>query len=108
MKVVQETKSFDATKTIMDTFFHDERKHADIQFGKVSIAPGERVPVEGLSCHEGNEYSFIVKGSLKGESGGESFQIQAGEATFIPAGEEHWCLNTAQEPCEIVWVLVKE
>ncbi|MGW8428436.1 cupin domain-containing protein [Peribacillus simplex] len=108
MKVVQQTKNNDRSQTIMETFFQDEGEHSEVQFGSVVIAPGERIPPQGLSCHSGNEYSFIVKGSVEGESGGESFKASAGEATFIPSGEEHWSINKEEEPCEVVWLLVNE
>ncbi|MGY0692184.1 cupin domain-containing protein [Virgibacillus sp. FSP13] len=90
------------------TLFEEKTEHVDVQFGTVTIQPGERVPKEGLSKHEENEYSVIVKGKVEGESGGEPYQTSTSNAMLIPAGEEHWAINSGEEPCEIVWVLVKE
>lgn len=108
MKVAQLTKQQQIRQTSMETLFHTKGEKVEVQFGAVTIAPGERVPTEGVSCHQENEYSFIVKGNISGESGGIPFQASGGEATFIPANEEHWAINTSDEPCEIVWALVKE
>ncbi|GGB42393.1 cupin domain-containing protein [Virgibacillus dakarensis] len=90
------------------TLFREKNKHVDVQFGTVTIPPGERVPKEGLSKHEENEYSVIVKGRVEGESGGKPYKAWASNATLIPAGEEHWAVNAGDEPCQIVWALVKE
>ncbi|MDC3413782.1 cupin domain-containing protein [Aquibacillus sp. 3ASR75-11] len=90
------------------TLFEDQSDKTEVKFGTVAIPPGGRVPEEGLSLHEENEYSFIIKGQLEGESGGKKYKVNESEATFIPAGEEHWAVNSSEKPCEIVWALVKE
>ncbi|WP_099159231.1 cupin domain-containing protein [Virgibacillus ndiopensis] len=90
------------------TLFEEKTDNIDVKFGTVTISPGERVPKEGLSLHEENEYSVIVKGKIEGESGGEPFTVSESSSTLIPAGEQHWAKNSGEEPCEIVWALVKE
>ncbi|MBP2259138.1 cupin domain-containing protein [Virgibacillus alimentarius] len=90
------------------TVFESESDHMVLKFGTVTIPPGVRVPEEGMSEHSENEYSFIKKGTLEGESGGKPFSITSSMATFIPAGEQHWAINSGDEPCEIVWTLLKE
>ncbi|RFU66865.1 cupin domain-containing protein [Peribacillus saganii] len=75
--------------------------------GTVKIPPGARIPVEGTGSHDQDEYGLIIKGSIVTMSGGKEFRVSAGEATFIPRGEEHWALNDGVEDCEIVWVLVE-
>jgi quercetin dioxygenase-like cupin family protein len=86
--------------------FEQKNVNGKITMGKVVIPPGERVPLEGVSIHEQNEYSIVIKGSFIAESGGKQYRINAGDATFIPAGEEHAAYNDGNEVCEIVWVLV--
>ncbi|REB08571.1 cupin domain-containing protein [Sporosarcina sp. BI001-red] len=94
------------TKEIVQNLFHDQFKNAEVKFGYVSIPAGERLPAEGTTFHEEQEYSFITKGSLIGESGGVPFEMTSGEASFIPAKELHWCMNNGDEPVEIVFALV--
>lgn len=103
MKITQS----EITEEIVQTLFKHQLPSADVEFGFVTIPAGERLPVEGTTFHEEHEYSFIVQGALSGESGGESFQIKAGEASYIPAGEAHWCVNEGDSPCELVFALVK-
>jgi quercetin dioxygenase-like cupin family protein len=75
--------------------------------GTVSFPPGARIPLTGTGAHEQDEYGLVLKGSFLTMSGGKEYRVSAGQATFIPRGEEHWALNDGQEDCEIVWVLVK-
>lgn len=95
------------TEEIVQTIFHDKFQGAEVRFGFVSVPVGERLPLEGTTSHEEHEYSFIIKGALTGESGGKLFKINAGEASYIPAGEQHWCVNKGDSTCEIVFALVK-
>ncbi|MFD1205609.1 MULTISPECIES: cupin domain-containing protein [Sporosarcina] len=95
------------TKDIVQNLFHDQYPGAEVKFGYVSVPPGERLPSEGTTFHEEQEYSFIINGTLKGESGGVPYEITAGEASFIPAGEPHWSVNEGDEPVEIIFALVK-
>lgn len=90
----------------LTTLFANKEK--TVKFGTAIIAPGERIPAVGVSCHFEHEYSVIVKGKIAGESGGEAFEVGESAATFIPAGEEHWAINNSDVPCEIVWLLVNE
>lgn len=90
------------------TLFEEKTDKMDVKFGTVTIPPGERVPKEGLSKHEENEYSVIIKGKIEGESGGKEYEVSESCSTFIPSGEQHWAINSSEEPCKIVWVLVKE
>lgn len=98
--------SFDSNGLL--TLFEEKTEFVDMQFGTVTIAPGERVPQEGFSKHEENEYSVIIKGKIEGESGGKPFSVSESNATLIASGEQHWAINSGEEPCEIVWALVKE
>lgn len=92
----------------MQKLFENRDTYSNFTFGYVSINPGERVPKEGVSAHSEDEYSFIISGQLTGESGGENFEVEASNATFIPAGEEHWAMNNSDEECKIIWVFVKK
>jgi quercetin dioxygenase-like cupin family protein len=95
------------TEEIVQTLFEDRFQGAEVKFGYVSIPAGERLPKEGTTFHEEHEYSYIIKGSLSGNSGGNPYKINAGEASYISAGEQHWCVNEGDSACELVYALVK-
>lgn len=78
------------------------RDGAALRVGAVRLAPGQRVPDEGTSRHGVEEASLIVSGSLRGQSGGEAFAIEAGDVTLIPSGEAHWAV-AGDEGAEIFW-----
>lgn len=76
-----------------------------VTVGTARFRPHERLPAEGTGSHEGDEISYIISGSLTGESGGRPFRVGAGDLTLIPAGEEHWAV-AGPEPVEIIFVMV--
>lgn len=90
----------------MHTIFEEKQAETAVKVGHVVIHPGETVPLSGVSKHEENEYSVIVKGSLVTEIEGKQYRVSAGQATFIPKGEEHTAVNDGQEDCELVFVMV--
>lgn len=94
------------TAVQLKTVFSQEALSGNLRMGTVVVPPGERVPVTGSSKHDENEYSIIVKGSIVTETLGKTYQASSGEATFIPAGQEHIAYNDGNEDCEIIWVLV--
>lgn len=77
-----------------------------VVFGSARFEPGQRLPEAGVGSHTGDEISYIISGRLTGESGGEPFEISAGEMSVIPAGEEHWA-QAGPEPVELIYVLVE-
>jgi quercetin dioxygenase-like cupin family protein len=90
----------------LKTVFSQASLSGNLAMGTVTIPPGKRVPLKGVSKHEENEYSIIVKGSIVTEVNGKVYRASSGEATFIPAGEEHIAYNDSNEDCKIIWVLV--
>lgn len=110
MKIVT-TKDIEAANrhdVIMKTLFgSNAEKDANVTMGTVVFPPGARVPAEGAGVHAEHEYSYIMSGSLLTMSGGKECRISEGQATIIPAGEEHWAFNDGTENCEIIWFMVK-
>lgn len=90
----------DPVQTLLDL---PSRAGAALRVGSVRLAPGQRVPAEGLSRHGVEEVALITAGSLRGESGGEAFAIGANEVSWIPAGEAHWAV-AGDEGAELLWV----
>lgn len=78
--------------------------------GKVSMGyavfpPGTVVPP---ASHTGDEYSYIISGTVKCESNGAVNELRAGEASFIPAGEVHASRNDSDEEATLVWMLIEK
>jgi len=97
-----------SNEVTMRTFFDKSLfKGARTTFGKVIIPPGVRVPEKGMGKHNEDEYSIILQGTLKTESGGKEYRVRAGDATYIPKDEPHYAINDGDEDCIIVYALVK-
>jgi quercetin dioxygenase-like cupin family protein len=92
--------------TMKKLFDESITEGARTSMGTVSIPAGARIPLQGSGSHEQDEYAIFLKGSILTISGGTEYRVSAGQATFIPHGEEHWAYNDGQENCELIWVLV--
>ncbi|MES9683153.1 cupin [Bacillus sp. AFS001701] len=92
----------------MKKLFTRQGDFKEVSMSVISLTPGERVPAVGMSCHEEDEYSYIFSGEIDTYSKGVHSVEKAGDATFIPAGEEHWCINRTNEPCLLVCFMVKK
>jgi quercetin dioxygenase-like cupin family protein len=91
-------------KTLFD---EDVTAKKRLVIGTARIPPGARVPAEGESVHDGDEYAIIFQGRSSIVSGGQEYQLSEGMASFIPAGEAHWSMNDGDTDCELIWILVK-
>ena len=83
-------------------------------FGKVNGLPGGEGVQMGIavlpagmstdfSAHTGDEYSFVVSGSLTCHTHNETHIIPTGAGIFTPAGEMHRSTNDADVDCVCVW-----
>jgi quercetin dioxygenase-like cupin family protein len=98
----------DAGKLVMLPLFGPKAKaNAAVDMGYAVFAPGVRSPVENFTSHDGDEFSYIISGSIKCFSGGEPHEAGAGEACHIPAGEPHYSYNDSDTPCSLIYLLVK-
>ncbi|MHB1391708.1 MAG: cupin domain-containing protein [Clostridia bacterium] len=78
-----------------------------IKMGKAILKPGARIPAEGATFHENDEFSFVVKGKVAiGTENGLS-NLDTGDISFVPKAEKHWSINESDTDCELVWVLVE-
>lgn len=77
-----------------------------IKIGSVRFQPNQRLPAEGTGSHAEDELSYIISGSLSGESGGQAFDIGGGDLTLIPAGEEHWAV-AGPDGADLIYVMIE-
>ncbi len=69
--------------------------------GQTQFAPGTGLP---LHSHNVEESVLVLEGEAVAEIGEESFDLVAGEATWVPAGTPHRFANRGQGPLRIYWV----
>lgn len=76
--------------------------------GKSLITTGQTVfqPGTGLPLHSHNveESVLILEGEATAEIDGEFFDLEVGQATWVPAGVPHRFLNRGEGVMRIYWV----
>jgi quercetin dioxygenase-like cupin family protein len=110
MKVVK-TPGKDIPKdgglVMLPLFGSEAKENAAADMGYAVFGPGMRSPAEDFTSHDGDEFSYIISGSIKCFAGGELHEAGAGEVCYIPAGERHYSYNDSDTPCSLVYMLVK-
>jgi len=98
-------KSF--SKADLTTLFDGSNTtNEKVEFGYAVFKPGARIPENGYTSHEKDEYSFIIKGKSKIVIDEKTYEVTTNSAGFIPAGELHYSYNDSDEECELIWMLV--
>ena len=69
--------------------------------GMTVFSPGTGIP---LHSHNVEESVLVLEGDAVAEIGEESFDLVAGEATWVPAGVPHRFYNRGQGTMRIYWV----
>ncbi|HKK95693.1 MAG TPA: cupin domain-containing protein [Anaerovoracaceae bacterium] len=106
-KYIKPKKSI--SKADLTTLFDNSNTSNDkVEFGYAVFKPGARIPEEGYTSHEEDEYSFIIKGKSKIVIDEKEYEVSSSSAGFIPAGELHYSYNDSDEECELIWALVKK
>ena len=69
--------------------------------GQTQFAPGTGLP---LHSHNVEESVLILEGEAVAEIGTQSFDLVAGQATWVPAGTPHRFANRGTTTMRIYWV----
>lgn len=69
--------------------------------GITEFEPGTAIP---LHTHNVEESVFILEGEATAVVDGKSFDLEAGDATWVPAGVPHRFVNRGQGRMRIYWV----
>lgn len=110
MKILSQNKIVPAKYKgyqMLDVFNELKEDGQSVQMGKAIIEKGAKIPTESFGVHSSDEYSYIVKGCLSVSTRNEDTVIKAGDYSYIPAGEEHNCMNIGEEDCELIWIMIK-
>lgn len=84
-----------------------EGEDPPLSAGSYVVEPGERVPAEGTTSHEGTEVSVVLSGTVVlGLASGEERTVEAESMAVIPAGVDHYSENRTDRPVELVYVVV--
>lgn len=87
-----------------DLFGEMVQPGAKVSMGHAVFPPGTVVPE---AAHTGDEYSFILSGTIKCRIGDQVNEITEGMAGLIPAGELHSSFNDSDGDVSLIWMLVE-
>lgn len=59
---------------------------------------------EILSPHSGEEFGYVIKGTVKVNFGGKAHVVKAGETFYFKAGKRHFIENTSGRDAILIWV----
>lgn len=69
---------------------------------RLTLAPG------GISevylPHEGEEFGYILKGTVRITYGTKTFQVKQGESFYFKSGKKHYIENTGKKDAVFIWV----
>ncbi|MCD2204564.1 cupin domain-containing protein [Halobacterium sp. KA-6] len=98
-----ETVWADSTGSPLTLF---EASDPDTEAGSYVIQPGERVPENGWTSHEGDELSVILEGEVTLVTRGAEYTVSAGTVSVIPAGTDHYSINETDTPTKLVYTAI--
>lgn len=59
---------------------------------------------EILAPHSGEEFGYVIKGTVKVNYGGKSHVVKTGESFYFKAGKRHFIENTSGRDAVLIWV----
>lgn len=71
------------------------------------IAAEQDEPI-ALSRHEGQEFDFILSGTLRFAYEGHTEELHAGDAVYYDSGRGHGMIATGGEPCTFIAIVLKD
>ena len=54
--------------------------------------------------HEGEEFGYVLSGSVVVHIGGQSHKARKGESFYFTPSRNHYLENTGKVPAQIIWV----
>jgi Uncharacterized conserved protein, contains double-stranded beta-helix domain len=85
-----------------------KNKLAEPFFVTAPYSEEEQTKPVRYSTHEGQEFDYIVKGSLKVDLDGHIEILQAGDSLFYDSGHRHGMIATGGEACEFLAIVIKK
>ena len=59
---------------------------------------------ETLLPHSGEEFGYVIKGTVRINYGGKSHTVRAGESFYFKAGKRHFIENKSSRDAVLIWV----
>ncbi len=83
-----------------------KNKYAECFLVRAPYIPEEQDKPITLSTHEGQEFDYIISGSLKAKFGSHTEILNAGDSVYYNSGEGHGMIATGGEDCILIAVTI--
>ena len=54
--------------------------------------------------HEGEDFGYVIKGSIRITYGGKTHTVRSGESFYFKAGKKHFLENAGSRDAILIWV----
>lgn len=80
-----------------------------VDFMLVTYEPGGRSSPSGkLTRHGGTEFAFMLRGTLKVQTGFDEYVLRQGDAMAFDSSQPHLLLNEEAEPAVGIWFVLRQ
>ena len=69
---------------------------------RLTLKPGGTSEI--LAPHSGEEFGYVIKGTVRVNYGGKNHTVRAGESFYFKAGKRHYIENKSSRDAIIIWV----
>ena len=97
-----------------DDFFEDDRENCSILWVVPNAQKNAMEPIlitirphqatRTMLPHEGEEFGYVLSGSIVLENGGRKHRVRKGETFYIRGDQEHCLRNTGASPARVLWI----
>ena len=97
-----------------DDFFEDARENCTVLWIVPNAQKNAMEPIlvtllphqatRSMMPHEGEEFGYVLSGSIVLENGGRKHRVKKGETFYIRGEQEHCLRNTGNTPAQVLWI----
>ena len=97
-----------------DDFFEDAREEYTVSWVVPDAQKNTMEPIiltlnphgssQVMMPHEGEEFGYVLSGSIVLENGGRKHRVKKGETFYIRGEQEHCLRNTGNTPAQVLWI----
>ncbi len=97
-----------------DDFFEDNRENCRVLWVVPNAQKNAMEPIlvtilphqttRTILPHEGEEFGYVLSGSVVLENGGRKHRVRKGETFYIRGEEEHCLRNSGASPAQVLWI----
>lgn len=69
---------------------------------RLTLQPGGISEI--LLPHSGEEFGYVIKGTIRVNYGGKTHTVRAGESFYFKAGKKHYIENKSKKEAILIWV----